>query len=149
MALKRIADERPGLTIIVIHHTRKAFSDDFIDSISGTHGLAGAADTIITLSRGRGQGDGVLRVTGRDVIEADYAVTFRGGVWALDGDTLAEARANVSRRAEAAALSDRSAEIIDFVRSCGPRRRHRQAGHREVRRRRSAVPEAARPTPGA
>lgn len=117
VALKRIADDHPGLTIVVIHHTRKAFSDDFIDSISGTHGLAGAADTIIALSRGRGEGDGILHVTGRDVIEAGYAVTFRGGAWALDGDTLAEARANVSRRADTAALSGRSAEIIDFVRA--------------------------------
>ena len=115
-ALKRIADDHPGLTIVVIHHTRKAFSDDFIDSISGTHGLAGAADTIITLSRGRGKGDGVLQVTGRDVIEAKYAVTFSGGVWALDGSTLAEARPNVHRRADETALSGRSAEIIDFVR---------------------------------
>jgi AAA domain/Transcriptional regulator, AbiEi antitoxin len=116
VALKRIADDHPGMTIIVIHHTRKAFSDDFIDSISGTHGLAGAADTIITLSRGRGKGDGVLRVTGRDVIEADYAVTFHGGVWALDGDTLHDARNNVMRRVDEAALSGRSAEIIEFVR---------------------------------
>jgi hypothetical protein len=116
VALKRVADDHPGLTIIVIHHTRKAFSDDFIDSISGTHGLAGAADTIITLSRGRGKGDGILRVTGRDVIEADYAVTFHSGVWALDGDNLKEAHANVVRRDEEKALSGRSAEIIDFVR---------------------------------
>ncbi len=86
VALKRIADERPGLTIVVIHHTRKAFADDFIDSISGTHGLAGAADTIIMLSRSRGKGEGILRVTGRDVIEADYAVTFSDGAWSLDGD---------------------------------------------------------------
>jgi len=116
VALKRFADEHPGLSVIVIHHTRKAFSDDFIDSISGTHGLAGAADTIITLQRGRGKGDGVLRVTGRDVVEAAYAVTFRDGVWALDGDTLKEARANVARRAEAGQLSERSAEILEFVR---------------------------------
>jgi hypothetical protein len=116
VALKRFADQRPGLTIIVIHHTRKASADDFIDSISGTHGLAGAADTIITLSRGRGKADGILRVTGRDVVEADYAVTFREGVWALDGDTLAEARANVARRAEAGQLGERSAEIIEFIR---------------------------------
>jgi hypothetical protein len=116
VALKRIADQRPGLTVIVIHHTRKAGSDDFVDSISGTHGLAGAADTIITLTRGRGKGVGVLRVTGRDVIEADYAVTFRDGAWALDGDTLAEARANVARRAEAGQLGERSAEIIEYIR---------------------------------
>ena len=41
----------------------QAFADDYIDSISGAHGLAGAADTIIMLSRGRGKGEGVLRVT--------------------------------------------------------------------------------------
>jgi hypothetical protein len=116
VALKRIAEAHPGLTIIVIHHTRKAFSDDFIDSISGTHGLAGAADTIVALTRGRGKGEGVLRVTGRDVIEASYAVTFHDGVWALDGDTLKEARANAGRRADATVLSGRSAEILDFVR---------------------------------
>ena len=116
VALKRIADERPGLTIVVIHHTRKAFADDFIDSISGTHGLAGAADTIITLTRSRGKGEGTLRVTGRDVIEADYAVTFNDGAWSLDGADLAEARANVRRRAETGSLGERSAEIIEFIR---------------------------------
>jgi AAA domain len=116
VALKRIADDRPALTIIVIHHTRKAVSDDFIDTISGTHGLAGAADTIITLTRGRGKSDGILRVTGRDVIEASYAVTFHTGVWALDGDSLAEARSNVARRAERGELSGRSTEILDFIR---------------------------------
>lgn len=116
VALKRIADDHHGLTIVVIHHTRKAFSDDFVDSISGTHGLAGAADTIIMLSRSRGRGEGTLRITGRDVIEADYAVTFRDGAWSLDGADLKEARANVRHRAERAGLGDRSAEIVAFVR---------------------------------
>jgi AAA domain len=116
VALKHIADAHHGLTIVVIHHTRKAVSDDFIDTISGTHGLAGAADTILTLARGRGKSDGIIRVTGRDVLESDYAVTFHNGVWALDGDTPREARANVARRAENAALSGRSAEILDFIR---------------------------------
>jgi AAA domain/Transcriptional regulator, AbiEi antitoxin len=116
VALKRIADERPGLTIIVIHHTRKAHSEDFIDDVSGTHGLAGAADTIILVRRSRGRDEGVLQVTGRDVLEAAYAVTFRDGAWSLDGGTLSEARDNVARRADEAALSGRSAEIIEFVR---------------------------------
>ncbi len=116
VALKRIADEHPGLTIVLIHHTRKAFADDFIDAISGTHGLAGAADTIIMLSRSRGKGEGILRVTGRDVIEADYAVKFCDGAWSLDGNTLDEARANVRRRAETGELGSRSAEIIEFIR---------------------------------
>ena len=116
VTLKRIADERPGLTIVVNHHTRKALADDFIDSVSGTNGLAGAADTIIVVSRARGQEQGILRVTGRDVIEADYAVRFRYPCWLLDGADLGEARANVRRRADLGALGGRSAEILEFAR---------------------------------
>ena len=116
VALKRRADERPGLTIAVNHHTRKALADDFIDSVSGTNGLAGAADTIIVVTRARGRADGILRVTGRDVIEADYAVSFRYPCWMLDGADFAEARANVRRRAEVGTLGGRSAEIIAFIR---------------------------------
>ena len=116
VALKRRADERPGLTIAVNHHTRKALADDFIDSVSGTNGLAGAADTIIVVTRARGRVEGILRVTGRDVLEADYAVSFRYPCWMLDGADLAEARANVRRRAEIGTLGGRSAEIIAFIR---------------------------------
>jgi hypothetical protein len=116
VALKRRADERPGLTIVANHHTRKAFADDFIDSVSGTHGLAGAADTIVVVARPRGQESGTLRVTGRDVTEAAYAVRFRYPFWLLDGADLGEARANERRRAEIGALGGRSAEIIEFTR---------------------------------
>jgi hypothetical protein len=38
----------------VLHHQRKAAGDDFVDTVSGTLGLAGAADTILTLEN---QGD--------------------------------------------------------------------------------------------
>ena len=36
--LKRIADERPGLGVGLVHHSRKARGEDFIDDVSGTHG---------------------------------------------------------------------------------------------------------------
>ena len=49
-ALKRIVDGLPGMTLLVNHHDRKANADDFVDAVSGTHGLAGAADTIIVLA---------------------------------------------------------------------------------------------------
>ena len=58
------------------------------DSSSRLRAIPISALTIIALSRGRGEGDGILHVTGRDVIEAGYAVTFRGGAWALAGDDL-------------------------------------------------------------
>lgn len=48
--LKAIADSAPGAAIVVVHHTRKADSVDFLDAVSGTQGLAGSADTIVVLS---------------------------------------------------------------------------------------------------
>ena len=50
-ALKRVVDDHPGASLVALHHDRKAASEDFVDSVSGTHGLAGAADTVILLSR--------------------------------------------------------------------------------------------------
>jgi hypothetical protein len=38
---------------IAVHHNRKGESDDFLDQVSGTLGLAGSVDTIITLNRQR------------------------------------------------------------------------------------------------
>ncbi len=85
--LKDLADTH-GVAILVVHHTRKADAEDFLDVVSGTQGLAGAADCIVVLKRSRGTADGVLHVTGRDVEEAEYALTFSAelGAWQmLDG----------------------------------------------------------------
>lgn len=51
--LKMLADAHPGSSIIVVHHTRKASGSDFVDAVSGTQGIAGAADTILLLQRDR------------------------------------------------------------------------------------------------
>ncbi|MBA2730480.1 MAG: AAA family ATPase [Euzebyaceae bacterium] len=72
-SLKLIAD-RHGVAFLVVHHTRKSAADDFVDEISGTHGLAGASDTVLKLRRARGSADAVLQVTGRDVAEAEHAL---------------------------------------------------------------------------
>lgn len=114
--LKVIADQRPGLAVVVLHHDRKATADDFVDSVSGTHGLAGAADTIIVLARQRQADEAVLKVTGRDVPEAEYALTLTGGEWVLDGANLAEAAEAAQQRDETKARSDKSVDIAWFVR---------------------------------
>jgi RecA-family ATPase len=67
--LQKLANEK-GFAIVVLHHTRKAEADDPIDTISGTLGIAGCADTIIILSQS------TMYVRGRDVEEAEKAVTF-------------------------------------------------------------------------
>src|SRR5215471_7737794 len=97
------------------HHDRKAVSPDFVDSVSGTNGIAGGADTVLVLTRDRNESDGLLQVTGRDVSEGAYALTFSAGSWRLDGGSLATAaKAAATRRAEIG-LSDRSRDIIEVV----------------------------------
>lgn len=113
--LKRACDDWPGTSLVVVHHLRKATTDDFVDSISGTHGLAGAADSIITLTRARHEGEGLLKVTGRDVIEREYALRFADGAWTLDGATLDDAAATAAQNRASEGLSDRSAEIVALV----------------------------------
>ncbi len=88
----------------MVHHTRKSGAEDFLDEVSGTQGLAGVADAIAVLKRTRGTADAVLHVTGRDVEEAEYALSFAAdiGAWQmLDGPavdyTLGDTRQRIVR----------------------------------------------------
>ena len=63
-----------GIAIVVVHHTRKASADDPLDRVSGTTGLTGAADSVITMSRSR-----VLEVRGRDIEETEYKLKHENG----------------------------------------------------------------------
>jgi hypothetical protein len=115
-ALKRTIDGHPGASLVVNHHDRKAASEDFIDSVSGTHGLAGAADTIIVLTRDRFGRDALVRVTGRDVAEGEYALGFEAGSrWVLDGDSFDRSSALALERRTADRLGDQSNAILAFV----------------------------------
>lgn len=113
--LKALSDAYPGTTLMVVHHTRKAAGDDWMDSTSGTQGLNGSADFTIALSRARLETEAVLKVTGRDVREGEYAMTSAEGSWALAGHSLAEAARAAEQVRAVAGLGDRSAEIVDHV----------------------------------
>jgi len=115
--LKDLIDAVPGATLLVVHHTRKAESDDFVDAVSGTQGIAGSADFILVLRRKRQAAEAVLSVTGRDVPENEYALTTEGGLWSLDGPDLASAAEAVKTRKNTENLGDRSAEAAAFVAS--------------------------------
>jgi hypothetical protein len=104
---KRLADHY-GVALVLVHHVRKAGSDDFLTEVSGTNGIAGAADATLVLKRARGQADGILHVTGRDVEEAEYALAFQqaSGAWQLlDGPvtdhTVGDTRAAILRHVRA------------------------------------------------
>jgi hypothetical protein len=104
---KRIADHF-GIAVVLVHHVRKMASEDFLTEVSGTNGIAGAADATLVLKRARGQADGILHVTGRDVNEAEYALQFQdaSGAWhLLDGPasdhTIGDTRAAILKHVRA------------------------------------------------
>lgn len=117
--LKELASA-PGVSIMLVHHTRKAETFDFIESVSGTQGVAGTADFTLVLRRKRFDNDAVLAVTGRDIEEAEYALTAEYGIlWRLDGNGLTEASAKVDQRRAQEKLGDRSSDVFMYVCNAG------------------------------
>ncbi|OBB76850.1 hypothetical protein A5759_05255 [Mycobacterium sp. 852014-52144_SCH5372336] len=121
-ALKDRIDSAPGGCMVLVHHTRKAEAHDFIESVSGTQGIAGSADFVLVLHRKRHADEALLSVTGRDVPENEYALLSSAGRWSLDGMDLLDAAATARRRRESADLGDRSAEAVAFVNGRGETR---------------------------
>lgn len=113
--LKNAIDTVPGATLVVVHHTRKQESGDFVDSVSGSAGIAGSADFVLVLSRKRHSDEALLSVTGRDVPEAEYAVLADDGLWHLDGADLSAASKAAEGRRLSDTRSDRTVEIVSVV----------------------------------
>lgn len=114
-ALKALVDAVPGSSLIVVHHTNKGGREDFLEAVSGTQGLAGAADSILVIRRDRNQDEGTISVTSRDAREGEYAVTFDGARWhAVGGDLAEAARAAESMRTKAG-VGDLMADVIATV----------------------------------
>jgi hypothetical protein len=69
----RIAHEH-GIAVVLVHHTRKMDADNAFDTVSGSHGLTGAADTVLVIKQHPG---GVtLHAAGRDIDESETAMQF-------------------------------------------------------------------------
>lgn len=74
--LKALAD-RNGICLLVVHHLRKMADDDPFNRLSGTNGLAGAADGTLILMRGKRQdGTATLYATGRDIEDVEEELEF-------------------------------------------------------------------------
>ncbi|MBR1604314.1 MAG: AAA family ATPase [Synergistaceae bacterium] len=108
--LKQLADDY-SVPFLIIHHFRKAKksedSGDWVDNFLGTTGLAGAADTLLSLTRQRGQDAGILKITGRDIEEAELALKRDEFGWILEGEA-AEFK-----------LSDNEKRIVNFLKENG------------------------------
>lgn len=73
-----------GCSLLFVHHTKKADEGDFLQALSGTNGLAGAADTIIVLKRDRLSKDAQLFITSREMEESEHHLNFSdNAVWTI------------------------------------------------------------------
>lgn len=87
--IKAVADEF-GVSLLLIHHlTKGGNDDDVMESFAGTHGLTGAADGLLALTRSSESSQlGTLNVTGRDLQAEEYSLRFDNDTlrWTLHGD---------------------------------------------------------------
>lgn len=113
--MKALVAAMPGGTLLGIHHTNKGIHDDFQNAVSGTQGIAGAADFTVVINRRRGKDEAVLSITGRDVPEAEYGMTFDAGIWSISGGNLDDAREAVEEIRAAAENEDGLARVGDSI----------------------------------
>lgn len=107
--LKRFADQH-GITILLIHHTRKMGDSDVMNTVSGTNAITGAADFTWVLTKpSRNSQDGTLSITGRDVEQREIYLQFKDHRWSLVKDVPAEELA-------AASVPRCISEVMDFMR---------------------------------
>ena len=64
----------PGISLLLVHHTRKGKSENIFDDISGSTAIAGCADCLMILEKR--SGERVLHIRGRDVEEQNLALSF-------------------------------------------------------------------------
>jgi hypothetical protein len=112
---KKLAEDY-SVTVLLVHHNRKARAEDPIEEISGSTGLTGAPDFVLALKRPRGERTGALYLTGRDVEDRLLSVDFGlggGSLWTVARDALPPAPAVVL------ALAADSQKAWLFIRSRG------------------------------
>jgi hypothetical protein len=105
--LKGLAD-RYQITILVIHHLRKATAEDVQDTINATTGLAGGVDGTLILQRVRGHSSASLHIDGRDTPDVkELAINWDQltAQWTLMGDA-EEFRVSQMQNAVVAALRE-------------------------------------------
>lgn len=74
--------------LVVLTHTRKQSSSDWVEKVSGSQAITGAADTIMTIDRPRKDSLATLSVTSRDFKELELAIVSDEGtsLWSNKGE---------------------------------------------------------------
>lgn len=96
------------VALVIVHHARKEKGDDFVQAVSGTYGLTGSVDTILSIERRRNDQYAVIRVTGREVGEIELPVRMDDvGLWSWAPEA-------------AAAVSSERMEVFQIIQRRGP-----------------------------
>ncbi len=109
---KKLADEYT-VPIMILTHENKVGNADHVMAVSGTAGLTGAADTIISLNRtSRTDPTATLAITGRDVIGDEIAIQqdMETGKWLKVGKA-DDFRLSEGKRAIVRALMDHARQM--------------------------------------
>ena len=74
--LKNLADNL-GISIVIVHHTRKSIDRDPFNMISGSTGLSGCADgSMVLIETKRGSRKAVMHCVGRDIENCEISLVF-------------------------------------------------------------------------
>ena len=106
-AIKDLADKY-SISVLIIHHLRKAEAEDVMDTFSGTLGLTGAADGLLAMIRKSGRTE--LHITGRDIEECTFVLEFAPQIMSW----------NLLGKADELQSTQKRQRIVDAVSKHGP-----------------------------
>ncbi len=83
LPLKNLAQQF-GISIVLVHHLRKAADSDPFNMVSGSTGLNGCVDGLLVLMKAkRSANQATLHCTGRDIEDKELLLTRQGASWEL------------------------------------------------------------------
>jgi hypothetical protein len=108
--LRTLAAEH-HVAIVLVHHLRKADSDDPFDTVNASLGLTAAVDSILIIKRDS-NGNHTLHGRGRDLVELEKAILFDKDncTWTITGEA-ADVAGSANRNAIKAALMENQTEM--------------------------------------
>lgn len=122
--IKKFADTH-GIAVVLVTHTRKGIDpDDPFVNITGTYGVAGAADDMIVLTKQK-RGDEVTKmsVTGRDVSYEEFPLTFNAdkGKWMRQSESFDDfmARNEIAMKRAAYTVGNTRKTIVKLLEESG------------------------------
>ncbi len=87
LPLKNLAQQL-GISIVLVHHLRKAADSDPFNMVSGSTGLNGCVDGLLVLIKAkRSANQATLHCTGRDIEDTELLLTRQGAKWELANES--------------------------------------------------------------